>query len=78
MRTEIYRYQKLIVLALPLVKIFDFLAFLRGINIILIYELDKYWKRDNNKYIIYVRNLTAYLESTPMNYPRHQISKYFG
>ena len=36
-----------------------------------------YWKLDN-KYIVYVRNLTAYLESTPMNYPRHQISIYFG
>ena len=36
MRTEIYRYQKFIVLALPLVKIFDFLVFLRGDNIILI------------------------------------------
>ena len=36
MRTEIYRYQKFVVLALPLVKIFDFLVFLRGVNIILI------------------------------------------
>ena len=27
MRTEIYRYQKFVVLALPLVKIFDFLVF---------------------------------------------------
>ena len=36
MRTEIYRYQKFVVLALPLVKIFDSLVFLRGVNIILI------------------------------------------
>ena len=36
MGTEIYRYQKIIVLALPLVKFFDFLLFLRGDNIILI------------------------------------------
>ena len=36
MRTEIYRYQKFIVLALPFVKFFDFLVFLRGVNIILI------------------------------------------
>ena len=39
MRTEIYRYQKFIILELPLVKIFYFfyfLVFLRGVNIILI------------------------------------------
>ena len=36
MGTEIYRYQKFIVLALPLVKFFDFLVFLRGDKIILI------------------------------------------
>ena len=36
MRNEIYRYQKFIILELPLVKFFDFLVFLRGVNIILI------------------------------------------
>ena len=33
MGTGTYRYQKFVVLALPLVKIFDFLASIRGINL---------------------------------------------
>ena len=50
MGIESDKYQKFVVLALTLVKFFDFLTFHKGFIYLSYNELIKYWKPDINKY----------------------------
>ena len=76
MRIDIYKYQKYVVLALTSMKFFQFLVFHEVLIYLYINEIVIYWAPDINKWIINIRILTLYLESTSMNQHIFQFSKH--
>ena len=76
MRIDIYTYRKYVVLALTWIKLLQFFVFHEVLIYLFINELIIYWAPDINKWIINMRILTLYLESTSMYQHMFQFSKH--
>ena len=75
MAIDIYGNRKHIVLALALVKFFEFLVFHEVLIYWHIREVMKYWAQNITKCVVNLWTLIVYLKSTFMNYTGFKFSK---